>query len=109
FNINDDVAIKLFNEYGAEYIEQKIAMIIQGISSRPDKKVDNIAGLIVSAITKNYEQPKSNRQIVEEDYRKKLEQDIKHRIEQKKHDDFNKRYQEYKDRIVSEYIKSQSE
>ncbi len=104
FGVNEQVAIRLFNDYGADYINEKISIVKANISSNPSKKVTNLAGLIVSAISNNYEKSKTSKEITDEARNKKLAQEADQMRAQKEQEDLNKKYQLYKSSLVSEYL-----
>lgn len=104
FGVNEQVAIRLFNDYGADYINEKILIVKANISSNPSKKVVNLAGLIVSAISNNYEKAKTSKQITDQVRNKKLEQEAEQMRAQKEQEDLNKKYQLYRSNLVSEYL-----
>jgi len=106
FGVNEQVANRLFSEHGADYINEKISLVKQSISANPSKKVDNFAGLIVSAIVNNYEKAKTSKVIVNEASKTKLDKQEKQIQRQKEQEELNKKYQLYKNRLVAEYLMS---
>lgn len=106
FGVNEKVAIKLFSDYGADYVSDKISIVKANISSNPSKKVANLAGLIVSAISNNYEKSKTSKEITDEARNKKLAQEAEQMRAQKEQEEINKKYQLYRSNLVSEYLVS---
>lgn len=108
FGVNEKVAIKLFSDFGADYISDKISIVKANISSNPSKKVANLAGLIVSAISNNYEKAKTSKEIADEIRNKKLEQEAEKEAEQilaqKEQVELNKKYQLYRSNLISGYL-----
>lgn len=106
FGVNEQVAIRLFNDYGADYIHEKISIVKISISSNPSKKVSNLAGLIVSAISNNYEKAKTSKEISDQATKKKLEREAEQIQAQKEQEVLNKKYQAYRGNLVSIYLLS---
>lgn len=109
FGVKKQIAIKLFNDYGADYITEKIFIVKTNILKNPSKKVSNLAGLIVSAISNNYEKAKTSKEITDQASKKKLEQEAKKIQTQKEHEELHKKYQAYRSNLVSIYLLSVSD
>jgi hypothetical protein len=108
FGVGQKIALNLVEKYGNNYINEKI-LIIKSSESYKLGKITNLAGAMVSAISKNYNVPINSKSVIDHEQRSKAILNQKKFKKQKEQEDLKEKYRDYINGQVVRYLDLLSE
>lgn len=105
FAVNEKVAIDICQQYEASYIAEKISVVKESDTFKTGT-ARNLGGLIVRAIQKDFKQPKSSKDAVRQEQKKRYEAKKAEDERHKKQEAVNNEYIRYINSEVDSYIEA---